>query len=266
MARSADVVTRRVRDAANAAGLAVVAYAVLWFVTTQIHAIREVSPFADDPWDLVASFAALFLPLVCGATFIRSMAHRGPRLERAVARRIALGSGIAVAIVSAAVIADLAAVVTAAELAGTGGPVRAVIPWLVIVTAVVAGVATAFVARAVLALRRPTTVDVGTIPEPDVVDDALGLAAEVGIAGGLANAARTFLDASPVSPRRHRLAFGFLVAVAGAIAFVLWHAIREGPWASPAAALIFGMFPLVGILTIYLATLAPLRLLRRVPD
>ena len=35
---------------------------------------------------------------------------------------------------------------------------------------------------------------------------------------------------------------------------------------SPIAAIVFGMFPLVGILAIYLVTLAPLRLLRAAPD
>ena len=266
MARSADVVTRRVRDAANAAAVAVVAFAVLWFVTTQVHAVRAVSPFADDPWDLVASFAALFLPLVVGATFVRSVAHRGPRLETPVARRIAIGSGSAVAIVATAVITDIAAIVTSADWPGSGGPERGLILWLVLATAVIAGFAAAFVAGAGLALRRPATVDFGTGPEPDVVDDALGLAVDVGIGRGLAAGVARFLDRSPISPRRHRLAFGVLIAIAGSVAFVVWHAIREGPWVSPLAAIVFGLFPLAGILAIYLATLAPLRLLRAVPD
>ena len=266
MARSTDVVTRRVRDAANAAALAVVAFAVLWFVTTQVHAVRDVSPFADDPWDLVASFAALFLPLVVAATFVRSVAHRGPRLETPVARRIAIGSGTAVVIVAAAVIADIAAIVTSADWPGSGGPERGLILWLVLVTAVITGFAAAFVAGAGLALRRPATLDFGTGPEPDVVDDALGLVVDVGIGRGLAVGVARFLDGSPISPRRHRLAFGVLLAISGSLAFVVWHAIREGPWASPVAAVVFGLFPLVGILAIYLATLDPLRLLRAAPD
>lgn len=266
MARSADVVTRRVRDAANVAALAVVAFAVLWFATTQVHAVREVSPFAEDPWDLVASFAALFLPLVVGATVVRSVAHRGPRLETPVARRIAIGSGSAVVIVAAVVITDIAAIVTSPEWPGSGGPERGLILWLVLVTAVITGFAAAFVGGAGLALRTPATVDFGTAPEPDVVDDALGLAVDVGIGRGLAAGVARFLDRSPISPRRHRLAFGVLLAIAGSLSVVVWHAIREGPWASPLAAIVFGLLPLAGILAIYLATLAPLRLLRAAPD
>jgi len=60
--------TRATRRAANAAALAVVAYAVLWVVTTQIRAVRDLSPFSDDPWDYVASYASIFLPVVAGAT------------------------------------------------------------------------------------------------------------------------------------------------------------------------------------------------------
>lgn len=266
MARSADPVTRRVRDAANAAALAVVVFGALWFVTTQIHAVRDVSPFADDPWDLVASFAALFLPLVAAATFVRSAAHRGPRLETPVARRIAIGSGIAVAIVAAAVVTDIAAFVGSAAGPGSGGPERGLILGLVLVTALITGVAAALLVRAAVVLRRPATVDFGTDPEPDVVDDALGLAVDVGVGRGLADAVGTFLDRSPISPRRHRLAFGVVLAIAGSVAFVVWHAIREGPWASPIAAIVFGMFPLAGILAIYLVTLAPLRLLRAASD
>ena len=166
MPGSADVVTRRVRDAANATALAVVAFAVLWFVTTQVRAVRDVSPFAEDPWDLVASFAALFLPLIVAATFVRSVAHRGPLLEKPVARRIAIGSGSAVAIVAAAVTTDIGAIVTSAEWPGSGGPERGLILWLVLMTAVITGFAAAFVTGAGLALRRPGTVDFGTAPEP----------------------------------------------------------------------------------------------------
>ena len=107
MARSPDLVTRRVRDAANGAAVAVVAFAVLFVATTQIKDVRAVSPFGEDPYDLFASYAAIFLPLVAGATWIRSLAHRGPVLARRVAGRIVLGSGIATLIVAAAVVADI---------------------------------------------------------------------------------------------------------------------------------------------------------------
>ena len=95
MARSADATTRATRDGANASAFAVIVYAVLWVLSTQVGSFRAVSPFADDPWDAFASFAALFLPIVAGATWIRSLRHRGRILSPVTASRIRWGSGLA---------------------------------------------------------------------------------------------------------------------------------------------------------------------------
>jgi hypothetical protein len=273
VARSVDPLTRHVRDAANAAAVAVVAYAMLWLVTTQVRSVREVSPFADDPYDLVASYAAIFLPLVAGATWIRSLAHRGPVLPRTVASRITLGSGIAVAIVGAAVAADTVAMLVTPGWADSADPAAVLIAALVAVAGAATAVAAALLLRTVAASRRPRSVEYDTATEPDVVDDALGLAVEVGARVRLGEAARRaslaverFLERSRVSPRRHRIGFGIALALVGGLAFVLWHAVREGPWATPAAALVFGSLAAVGILAIYLVTLGPLRLLRPAPD
>ena len=64
-----------------------------------------------------------------------------------------------------------------------------------------------------------------------------------------------FLDHSALSPRRHRLAVGILVALATAVAFDVWHAIREGPWV-PAGAIVFGLLAGIGAIVIYGLTLA----------
>jgi hypothetical protein len=71
-----------------------------------------------------------------------------------------------------------------------------------------------------------------------------------------------FLDQSRLSPRRHRLMFGIGLALVAALAFDVWHAIREGPWAGLTPALVFGTLVAVGVLAIYLGTVVPLRLLR----
>ena len=109
MPRSSDLLTSRTRDAANAAGAAVVIFASLFFLTTQIAPVRAVSPFGEDPYDLAASFAVILLPIVAGATLVRSLAHREARLPVRIARRIVVGSGIAVAIIGVALVADVAA-------------------------------------------------------------------------------------------------------------------------------------------------------------
>jgi hypothetical protein len=247
----------------------VVAVAVLFVVTTQIKEVRAVSPVGDDPYDLVASYAAIFLPLVAGATWIRSLAHRGTRLSSPVARRITLGSGFAIAIVGASVAADAAAMAVTPGWAETAGSSAGLIVALVGLTAAATLLAALLLTRAVTAIRRPVSTDFDATIEPDVVDDALDLAVEVGSRVRLELAARTladlvgrFLERSPISPRRHRLVFGIALALAGATALVVWHAVREGPWASPAVAVLFGALVAVGILVIYVATVSPLRLLR----
>jgi hypothetical protein len=273
---SRDQITRSTRTAANAAAFAVVAYAVLWFVTTQIHAIREVSPFAEDPWDAVASYAAIFLPVVAGATWIRSLRHRGAVLPPVTAARIRWGAGLAVGIVLAAVVADLAAIGTAPAAEPTAGNARfAAIAFLVAVAGCVAVIAAILLIRAAALARaaRPSGAapSVDGAPEPDVVDDLLALATDsarpigLGRQVGRATAAvERFLDGSRISPRRHRLLFGVVLAIAAAVAFDAWHAFVEGAWASPLVPLVVGTLMAVGVLGIYLGTVIPLRLLRRV--
>ena len=268
MARSNDLLTRRTRDAANAAAAAVVIFAWLFFLTTQIGPVRAVSPFGEDPYDLAASFAVILLPIVAGATLVRSLAHRGARLPVRIARRIVIGSAIAVAIIGVALVADVAAMLETPGWVAAAGAIGAVIVALVAATTVVAIGAAAVLERAIVAVRSPASVAFDTGLEPDVVDDALALAAEVVDWARFARlrraviAANRFFERSPFSPRRHRALFGLVLAAASAVAFIVWHAFREGPWASPAAALTFGSLPAAGILAIYLATLAPLRLLR----
>ena len=269
MSVSRDPVTRTTRLAANVAAVSVVAFAGLWLLTTQIATIRALSPFADDPWDAFATYAAIFLPFVAGPTWVRSLRHRGPALPQSTARRIRWGSGVAAAIVLVAAAADLQAIVTlgwSADAGAAADPLTA----LVVVALVVAVSALVLVARAAIgsAPAAEPNLDVeGT--EPDIVDDLLVLATDVARPLGLrrpaellAAAIERFLDGSAVSPRRHRLLFGVVIALAAAVAFDLWHAIREGPWTSFVVPVIFGALLASGVLAIYLGTLRPLRLLR----
>ena len=265
MTPSTDRATRATREAAIVVAAAVGLYAILWILSTQIGAIREVSPFADDPWDAVASYTAIFLPVIAGATWIRSLSHRERVLPVAIARRIRWGSGLAAGIVLVAAGVDVAAILTIgvpreAELVGA------------VLAGLSGGAAVAAVAGVVLTIRASSVARDRAVvdePEPDVVDDLLTLAVEIAIAAGLgrpveraARATEAFLDGSALSPRRHRFAFGLLLAVGAALAFVVWHAIREGPWISASVAIVFGSLIAVGVLVAYLGTVGPLRLLR----
>jgi hypothetical protein len=253
------------RLAANVAAASVLLYAVLWLLSTQVDAVRAGSPFADDPWDAIASYAAIFLSFVAGATWIRSLRHRGPLLATATARRIRCGSGLAAAIVLVAAGADLQAIGSIGFAADAGSTV-ALLTTLVLVSAVTAGVAIVMTLKAAV-IR--TLLPTGSSLEPDTLDDALVLAAEVAAAVGcrrpmdcLAARLQRFFDRSSLSPRRHRIWFGVVIALATAVAFDAWHAVREGPWANAGVAVTFGTLVATGILAAYLGTVIPLRLIR----
>jgi hypothetical protein len=251
-----DPATRATRLAANAAAFAVVAWAVLWFITTQVHQVRAASPFGDDPWDLVASYAAIFLPIVVGATWVRSLRHRGPHLEAATASRIRIGVAIALVTIGVNIASDALAL-AAVPAPATDGRLTLIIG-LLVVTAVVAVVAITCLVRA-MRVAHPASRDVN---EPDVLDDLLGLIAEVPGAARVVRPLDRFLATSSVSPRRHRLMFGLLAALLAGLAFDVWHAIVEGPWASLPVLILFAALAGGGVLAIYLITLVPLRLIR----
>ena len=269
MSVSREPVTRWTRLAANAAAASVVAFGLLWLLTTQVRGIRAISPFADDPWDLVASYAAIFLPFVAGSTWIRSLRHRGPILAPATAHRIRWGSGVAALIVSVAAAADVHAIVAIGWPAAAGRS-AGLLTALIGVALATGLAAVALVAKAarIAAASPDLEAEVPTF-EPDLVDDLLVLATDVARPFGLRRPARNaadaierFLDGSTMSPRRHQLLFGVALAFAAALAFDAWHAIREGPWASLGAAVVFGILIASGVLAVYLGTLGPLRLLR----
>jgi hypothetical protein len=251
-----DPATGATRLAANLALLAVVAWAALYLVTAQVRDVRAASPFADDPWDIVVSYSGIFLPIVVGATFVRSLRHRGPHLEAATARRIRTGIGIALLTIGLNVASDALALVVLPAPAADGR--LALIIGLVAAAGAATTVAVAFLVRAVRVAAAPT----GGNSEPDILDDLLGLAAEVPGVARLVRPLDRFLASSPASPRRHRLIFGILAALAAALAFDVWHAIVEGPWASLPVLLLFATLVGSGVFVMYLVTLVPLRLIR----
>jgi hypothetical protein len=272
-ARASDEVTRSTRLAANAGAVAAVAYAALFFATTQVKIVRAASPFGDDPWDVVVSYGAIFLAIVVGATGVRSLRHRESRLESAIAARIRTGVGMAVITIGLTLASDISALLLAPlpepEAANDGR--LALIVGLVFVSGVTAIVATALLIRAsAIASTTSASTSTDAASEPDVLDDLLGLARE-GAAllppirtpvVRLASVVDRFLATSPASPRRHRVAFGVVGAVAAGLAFDVWHAIVEGPWGSLFPLGLFAVLTAAGVFAVYIATIGPLRLIR----
>ena len=272
-APGADEVTRSTRLAANIGAVVAVAYAALYLVTTQIKIVRAASPFGDDPWDFVVSFGSIFLAIVVGATGVRSLRHRESRLEPAIAARIRTGVGMGLLTIGLTLASDISALLFAPlpePVAAADGRL-ALIVGLILISGATAIVATALLIRAAAIAARATTAHpAADAAEPDVLDDLLGLARDGAHwlppirtpVDRLTSVVDRFLATSPASPRRHRLAFGLVAAVASGLAYDVWHAVIEGAWGSLFALGLFSVLTTGGVFAIYLGTLGPLRLIR----
>jgi hypothetical protein len=231
-------------------------FLVFAWLTTQVASLRASLPFTEDPYDAVVSFAVIAIGVVGTATVFRAFAHARRPFDPAVGRRIAIGAVMALFIASIAFATDVVSVVVVG-VDGNAPGVRAILGLLAI--GVVASVVAGWVAwsnRAAM-LRPP----VASAPEPDMLDDLGSLVGSVG-AARVAHGLASWVERSPVSPRRHRVLVGVLVGAAAGFAGIAWHAIREGPWASPGAAAFFGILIAIGVAGTYLLGLVPLRILR----
>ena len=71
-----DPATRAVLDAATATFVAVICFGILVGITTQLRSVRPQAPWEVDPYDAVASFAMLFVPIVAVLTWVRCVRWR----------------------------------------------------------------------------------------------------------------------------------------------------------------------------------------------
>ena len=210
------------------------AFVLLAIVTTQVDVIRSGLPFTEDPYDVITWFALIGIAVVGGATIVRWMGHRSGTYDPAVARRIAIGAAIATVVVTVAVLSDLLALVLVGAPRGSAG--FGIAMALLVLAGANALLGLAAIWRGRSSLRRaPPRID----PEPDLIDEVGAIVGAVG-ARGAAVRFGTWVERSPMSPRRHRIAVGVVGALVAGIAAIIWHAFREGAWASPAAALLFG--------------------------
>jgi hypothetical protein len=93
--------TRLTRRAANAVALAVVVFLALFVFSAELPSVRAHSPWAEDPYDVVISFAALLVPLVAVLTFVRCQRWRGLAPMPAPAlRRVMRGVGVVLLAIS----------------------------------------------------------------------------------------------------------------------------------------------------------------------
>jgi hypothetical protein len=240
------VETRVTLRAANAAASTVVAFWTLFVVSTQISPVREHSPWAEDPYAAVVSFAALVVPVVAAVTFMRCQRWRGSRPMPAYAiRQILRGVGVALAGIGATVIVGVAALLA---------QVRAE-PWglwfgLLVLTGTLALGAAALLVYALSRSRGYAAVRAVLPEEADAFDDIVIFLADAGVIVGrrfawlgaefttAAHRLDATLRGSRFSPRRHPWAFCTVVAAVFGAAFSTWHSLAEGLAPDPGSALL----------------------------
>ena len=238
---------QRIRPTILAVAIASVTYAALWLVTTQLPEVRARVPFGEDPYDLFASITIVLLPMVGGLTGIRILRYGPSHIPAgAVAARIELGLGICLALVSAALATAIVAL--------WRSPMDSLaIPLAVGLVSVLTIAAWMSLARAVAGASTPAAGRAE--PEPDALDDVVALIR-------VTDDRRDRIGRSAERVRRHRVLVGVGAALLAGVAAVVWHALREGPWASPAAAVVYGGILVAILLVAYALLLGPLRVLR----
>ena len=243
----------RIRQLLGSGAVAIAAFVVFAFLTTQLHALRDQLPFTDDPWDAVTSYALIGIAVVGGATVLRALGELVRREDPGAERPIVRGVTIGVIIAAVTLASDTVAVVV---LPPPGDLSVAAMLALLAVPVVATVVALAAVWEARTTFRAPASE-----PEPDLLDEVDVLVGSIG-AVGLAGRLATWLETSPISPRRHRILVGVVGGLVAGVGASAWHAFREGAWASPGAAILFGGLIAIGVTGAYLLGLEPLRLVR----
>ncbi|MFL5914832.1 MAG: hypothetical protein ACJ752_04245 [Gaiellaceae bacterium] len=215
--------------------------------------IRAESPWRDDPYDLIASFVAVFLPGVIAVTWLRSLANRGPA-EIPQRSLILIQRGVAAAL--GGVVGVCAADWASISASPTPRSTRLLL-LLVLLTLTSLATLTGVTALIRSRLMRCGTLAISDAKPSDSLDDLavlIALFAPASFATGLAGSAHVL--------RRHRRAAVALPSLATLCAAPLWHAWREGAWANTASPLIFGtgLAVFVGLTLLFL--IGPLQALR----
>ena len=232
--------TRALRRAGAGTLAAEGIFAALCLVTTQVQAVRLTNPWNADPYDAVVSSVILVLPVVALPTLVRLLAHRGRALVPAAAARAVLAGCLSgLACMAAALLACTAALLDTDK--GAVPPLATVL----LLASVVSGVVATWLVLRAHELWSPALARLESVPaaaRPDLADELATLTASM-LPGSVPARAAAWLDrgldAWRLSPRRHPWA-AVVAAAAGAGALLTqWHALREGPWASAAPALLF---------------------------
>lgn len=233
-----DPATRAVLDAANATFAAVICFGLLTGISTQLQSVRPQAPWEVDPYDAVASFATMLVPIVAALTWVRCARWRHEAAYPPFAL-VEIVRGCVVALV--AVAATDAAYLVAAFQRGfpRPAPLRPELLGLLGLSAITLVIASMMSATASSLHRRPRAErnEVALSGEPDAMDDVAELlrSAPANLAPLHGSCVRTadlllaWAGSSAASPRRHPWLFVAAISCAAGIAAAASEFVHEGP-------------------------------------
>jgi hypothetical protein len=263
----AAAMTARVRRAANVVGVAVIAWIVLFVLSSDVVSLRADSPWSEDPADLVVSLTFLLLGVVGPVTFVRVQGDAESSVMRPrTADDVMRGLYVALGTITVADATMLLAWVDSGQAGGMAsiGFVLAMLLGTSIATAGVAGVVVYRAARVSSSWRQSIDRE-----ERDALDDIVAFTLRIRPLRTSAVAFAGFLNGR-FSPRRHRWAFATLVAVGFGLGYSTWHLLVEGPAPSASASftvlIVFASLGAAAVLAGWIAFGGYLRLVRRVSD
>jgi hypothetical protein len=198
--------------------LAAAGFVFFAYVTSHIAAVRDVTPWQDDPYDVVVSFTLFFVPLAAGLMLLRvPLCRRAQPLPASRLSGIQRAGTIVAISIGATLVADWSAVAVGAQRASWTGVTTLAVDALGLLTLVLVG-AVVMHARAVMSFRHQGSPEAG----PDWLDDAVAL---------------FVLTSARIHPR-----FGAAAAQGSALVIEGRHGVRRHPVATTlGASLLFGL-------------------------
>ena len=243
------------------------------FWTTQDKPLRAHSPWQDDPYDVVVSFTQLVVPMLAAAIAMRALrCRRNLPLPAVRVRDLLRGARVVTGAIIMTVAVDWVAVALGVNGHAWGGPGRALIAALTVVTAAALASAAAIWAaeRRARVWRRyqPSAQD------PDWVEDLLAVVVEqlewCGVAWRGATQAVAWVQGVVLDGRhglrRHRVVAALAAAIGVGLALALAEAAGEGVSADPVVAVTDGALLVTigasGLFAVLLSVGSYLRLVR----
>jgi hypothetical protein len=223
-----------VLDAANATFVAVICFGLLVGISTQVQNVRPQAPWEVDPYDAVASFAMMLVPIVAVLTWVRCVRWR---------HEVVYPSFALVAIIRGCVVSSLAIAATDAAYAVAvlhrgfprPAPLRPELLGSLGLSVVTLVVASVMSMTAWTSQRRAHRNEVAPSDEPDAVDDVAELLRtappQLAPLHGLCVRIADLLVAwagSSASPGRHPWLFVATVSCAAGVAAAASEFVHEG--------------------------------------